>query len=516
MTMPTLVNARSRTNRINLSFLVFALLLAASNAFSTSPQVRLGHGQQALNNNKQYAPRIHANGNVVSLNAQDRKDNNINNNINNNNDERTASRRQVLATGIAFGALMPITAARPAQAATAVTAPDPNASVYKPAKRPTAYRVDSTTPPTLLPLDATKETRLLIDLGRGSGTDKGKIVVDTVNLNNILNKAVFGTVAAVQQLVNPQRDDSKVGPGYASFVCLGVPFRTTPTDLELAQSLMETILQPRNSKKVDTALGIACFPISTQAALDAYTGSVTTTSASTTTSVDELTQALTAAGLSEATAQLYLPLLAYAKSQALDILALAPEIQDVQAVRAQGLQNIDPARRDQYVADTAGFIALPQDPKFKMYTDRSLLKDYEPLESSKDSPGNFFAERILVHEAAATVAARYAVQRPECLVTIVAPTPDVRFLSGMNGRIPRVCAFLNAAETKNINKVTNNAVTTILLNPTAAETLSKSRFLRLEIGTGPETLKYQSKVADYLWFSAIPKVNLIPRLMDGQ
>jgi hypothetical protein len=37
----------------------------------------------------------------------------------------------------------------------------------------------------------------------------------------------------------------------------------------------------------------------------------------------------------------------------------------------------------------------------------------------------------------------------------------------------------------------------------------------LEIGTGPATLTSQAKIADYLWFSASPKVNLIPRLMNG-
>ena len=119
----------------------------------------------------------------------------------------------------------------------------------------------------------------------------------------------------------------------------------------------------------------------------------------------------------------------------------------------------------------------------------------------------------MVHEAAATAAAKYAVDRPESLVVIVAPIPDLRYLQGINGRIPRVAAALSGG--LSTNKITDDAVTTILLNPTAEETLSKSRYLRLEIGTGPETLEYQSKVADYFWFSSSPKVNMIPRLMNG-
>jgi hypothetical protein len=109
---------------------------------------------------------------------------------------------------------------------------------------------------------------------------------------------------------------------------------------------------------------------------------------------------------------------------------------------------------------------LTQDPTFKLYTDRSLLKDFDPVDN-KDQQGNFFAQRILVHEAAATALAKYAVSRPDSFVAVLAPTPDLRFLGGINGRIPRVCEYLN----KESNKVTNDAVTTILLNPTAKVSL---------------------------------------------
>jgi hypothetical protein len=370
---------------------------------------------------------------------------------------------------------------------------------YKPALRPTAYRVDSTEPPTLIPLiTARKELQLLKDLGQGSGTDKDQILVDTVNLNNLLQKIVYGSIEAVAGLAGQRVEVAKTGPGYASFVCLGVPAATTPTDIDLAKSLLTNILQPR---KKDTALGLAFCPLSGQEALVDFSKSGDE-SALVTSLVDK--------GVAEATVQLYLPLLQFAKEKSLELLAMAPEPQDVQMARSQGLQNVPPERRSNYVLDPDGFIALSQSPKYRVYADRSLLKDYEPL-NANDKAGAFFAERILVHETAASVAASYAVQRPDSLVTIIAPTPDLRFLQGINGRIARICAFLNA---KTTNKVTENAVTTILLNPTAKETLSLSRYLRLEIGTGPATLTSQAKVADYLWFSASPKVNLIPRLMN--
>ena len=97
---------------------------------------------------------------------------------------------------------------------------------------------------------------------------------------------------------------------------------------------------------------------------------------------------------------------------------------------------------------------------------------------------------------------------------VIANVADVRFLNGINGRIPRVYAKLRSNENGN-SQVTDKSVTTILLNPTATDTLSKSKFLRLEIGTSPEVLAYQTKVADYLWFSFTPKVNQLPRLMNG-
>jgi len=204
------------------------------------------------------------------------------------------------------------------------------------------------------------------------------------------------------------------------------------------------------------------------------------------------------------------------------LLALSPEYEDLQTVLKQGLQQIDPERRSKYVPDAQGFIDMTQNAQFKMYVDRSLLKDL-PSSSSSSTEANFFAQRILVHETAATVCAKYAQSHqqaassngsntagPPPLVLAVVPIPDVRFLvGGMNGRLARISNVMG------LSKVTNNDVTTILLNPTASETLSKSRYLRLEIGTGPDTIDLQSKVADYLWFSTSPKVNLIPRLMNA-
>jgi len=418
---------------------------------------------------------------------------------------------------------------------------DPDADApFTPAQRPTAYRVDSTIPPTLLPLSTTLSQRtVLLNLGKGYGTDKQAIVVDTINLNNMLNKAVFGSINAIKSLVSggdsrSGRSGGGTGKKFpASFVCLGVPSATSPNDIDLVQSLVSILLQPRSPSKKNTALGLFFVPLSAQGALNDFANGVSSSDAATLTN---LQTALEQSGVSQATFNLYRPLFIFAKQQQLDLLAMAIEPEDLATVRAQGLQNVNPERRSQYVMDPQGFIALPNDPKFKLYTDRSLLKDQpEPSESggSSSRTANFFAERILVHEAAATAVARYAASKEDALVTLVAPIADVRFLGGINGRLPRLYSFfkknkptdpmstrddaivVDGAANYSTTDEDADAVTTILLNPTAEETLSKTRYLRLEIGTAPETLDYQTKIADYLWFSSSPKVNMIPRLMDG-
>jgi len=372
---------------------------------------------------------------------------------------------------------------------------------YKPAKRPFAYRVDSTQPPTLIPIDnARKEMDILTGLGKGSGTQKTAIVDDSVNLNNMLNKAVFGSIDKISKLTGGKQDPLSSGPGFASFVCLGLPNQVSSADVGLAKSLITSILQPRSNS--ETALGLAFCPLSAQPALDSYLRTGDT---------GALKAVLSERGVSEEILELHRPLLDLARGQSLALLALAPEKEDIAMARAKGLQYVDPERRKTYVFDPDGFIKLSQEPKFRVYADRSLLKDFTSL-SSDDSPGLFFSERILVHETAAGIAAKYATPRPDSMVIIAAPTPDLRFLQGINGRIPRLCGILNPSE----SKVTDEAVTTILLNPSARGTLSKTNYLRLEIGTGPETLDYQSKVADYFWFSFMPKVNMIPRLMNAQ
>lgn len=56
---------------------------------------------------------------------------------------------------------------------------------------------------------------------------------------------------------------------------------------------------------------------------------------------------------------------------------------------------------------------------------------------------------------------------------------------------------------------------TILVNPTALDSLSDNRSLRLALEYADDL--YAGKpLADYLWFSKSPKVNLIPRMLNPE
>ena len=392
-----------------------------------------------------------------------------------------------------------------------------NAGTFQPSKRATAYLVDSTMPPTLVPFRASREAAILKKIGAGEGTAKSPYIEESINLNNMMNKGVFGTIDLVKNAVDastkiggteiPDDDefsnDKKKRAYDSSFVFLGMDYDDqSGQDVELAIGIMTDILKPRRG--LTSAIALEFVPVSMQDALDSYIISNDENAE------NDLIEALvTQESISRSTLSSQIPIFRFAKAKQLKLIACSPITKDISTVRKEGLQNVDPDRRAGYLVDPQGFISWTQDPKNKLYTERSLLKGWDPVDE-KDGPSNYFAERILVHETVATSIAKYAMKKPNSLIITLAPIEDVRFLGGMNGRLPRICQKIRPE-----TNIDEEAITTILLNPSAKETLSLSNFLRLEIGTAPTNLQYQTKVADYLWFSTMPKVNMLPRLMNG-
>lgn len=342
--------------------------------------------------------------------------------------------------------------------APAVSTASDGMTEYKPSKRATAYFVDSTVPPTLVPYKKQREAAILKSLGNGYGTLKKTSLLDTtITLNNIMNK----TISAAFDKLNTKNQG---GPYDSSFVFLGFDLASND-DAQLAINIMETIIQPRKRKlATNTAAGLSWAPRSTQAALDTFLRS----DDSSTSSTNDLKAALLEANVPFDIVSTQLPLLQWAKKQKLPLIALSPEFEDLNTVRTKGLQDLDMGRRAQYVADTQGFIDMVQNPKFQLYTDKSMMKDYT---SSKDeiSPGDFFAERILYDEAVATAASNWALftnsrtNNKNSLMIVLSAFEGVRFFGGANGRIRRVSSFLSPDSAP----VEEEAITTILLNPTA-------------------------------------------------
>lgn len=446
-----------------------------------------------------------------------------------NNSKSQINRREALRSALTGAALVTssstLITSQPS-AANALSLPNPFSPAYTqsdggryiPAKRCTAYLVDSTIPPSLIPYRASREAAILKNLGMGFGTSKAPFIEDDITLNNMMNKAVFGSINAVNNAVGGEGAElARRGGNYQSFVFLGANFDDTFTaatageggDAQLAVGLMEDICKPKE-RVGNTAIGLAFCPQGCQDLLDQYVNGG---------SESEMLDGLKGKGVDEQLTIAHLPIMRFARKKQFPMLALAPEAQDLDTVRKGGLQTLDPERRETYVADAQGFIALTQDPKFKLYTEKSLFKDFVPSSAAvannkaaaKAEQGNYFAEKILVHEACATCINKWAASRPNALVITIAPISDVRFLGGINGRVPRISKFFNKD-----SLVDDEAVTTILLNPNAKETLSESKWLRLEIGTSPDNWAYQTKVADYLWFSSMPKVNMLPRMMNEQ
>ena len=359
------------------------------------------------------------------------------------------------------------------------------------------------------------------------GTDKKEVFIDRINLNNMLQKAVYGTVDAVKSVTTSSVETQKAP---ASFVCFGLPMQVTNLDIDLTVSLLRGMFEKRLSQsRASSAIGIATMPCTAQGIVDDLVAKrITLSDVSTVSGGDAVQQLL----------PLYRPILEYAIENQIPIIAMGLSKEDEQIVQKGGIQSVNPTSREKYVKDPNGFIAATSDPAFKLYTDRSLLKD-RLLVAAKDasssestiSEGNYFAERILSHEAGATLVSQYAIDHRSddcCVIAIVAPINDVRYLGGINGRIPRVYQYLSAATATDSTETTAtrtstenpeslvsmNDITTILVNPTAIDTLSRTKRLRLEIGTGPDTISYQTKIADYLWFSSSPPVSVLPRVMD--
>eukprot|EP00587_Corethron_hystrix_P003705 CAMPEP_0113302282 /NCGR_PEP_ID=MMETSP0010_2-20120614/3156_1 /TAXON_ID=216773 ORGANISM="Corethron hystrix, Strain 308" /NCGR_SAMPLE_ID=MMETSP0010_2 /ASSEMBLY_ACC=CAM_ASM_000155 /LENGTH=519 /DNA_ID=CAMNT_0000156039 /DNA_START=60 /DNA_END=1619 /DNA_ORIENTATION=- /assembly_acc=CAM_ASM_000155 len=395
----------------------------------------------------------------------------------------------------------------------------PNLPVYQQAIRPLSYEVVSTIPPTLEGITSERKRQgVLKSLGSGSGGKQvrgdtgGRNRKSTANLKGVFASAVFLGVGD--------------GPfGNARFGDMG-DYKDLKAGMRAGDLAVKCIrdLTAGRSAKLPTAVGLAMVPWTEQEVIDSYLNSSLMEVNNTSQQGHVIIEALKSkTQMSENYIRnVILPVLEYANIQKIPVIALAVDPIDALTVKRSGLQELDLDRRKRYVPDIPGFIATTDDGRFRLYNERVLMRGYVPplikkgdalatvsVSSGDGSPGAYFSAKILADEAVAS--AMYAWTSSQAiaggLMTVVQDVEDVRFGGGSSLRFPRIWKDLRPD-----GQITEDAVTTILLDPTAANTLSGSKMLRLNVGT-PISSTYQIKVADYIWFSLIPKVNLIPRLM---
>mmetsp|Transcript_6716 Transcript_6716/g.8833 ORF Transcript_6716/g.8833 Transcript_6716/m.8833 type:complete len:444 (+) Transcript_6716:3-1334(+) len=220
----------------------------------------------------------------------------------------------------------------------------------------------------------------------------------------------------------------------------------------------------------------------------------------------------------------YLPVFHLAREKAIPLIALNVAGETMSKVRRKGLDGLDSEERRQYVSDPTGFISAVRDPGFKAYSDRVILSSFEDhvemgiYPPTSEAQRNFFAGRILWDEAMADKASKFVRENPDTLMTVLIGSDHVKFGYGSAWRCDRLlnkqtiiepaaaAGQASGAATGNDKKY---KVTTMMLNPTAEDSLSASRTLRLKLGLDGERFDNSKPLADYLMFSSYPKVSLL-------
>ncbi|CAM9855375.1 unnamed protein product [Discosporangium mesarthrocarpum] len=333
--------------------------------------------------------------------------------------------------------------------------------------RPNAYRVDYTDPPTSVPFPKDLEPRIIDDLskqqvvffgGHGDSLVDNKLAASLMKrvASKLRNKVAIG----IEQV------ERKFQPALDGYIAEGANTRTKKPSGGVEQGLEEA----------DAALKLA-------------------------TQWEER---------SPYSFEAYLPIFHLARQQGIPLLALGVDSESASQVLRQGLEALDADDRNRYVSDFKGFIGTARDIGFQVYADQLIFSAYDQLvEEGKlgDKPPsrpNFFSARILGDEGVASGVVDYVTEK-YTPVLVLQREDHVKFGFGASARAERIGESLGT-------KVSSK---TVLLNPTAKDSLSGTTALRLALQLADDL--YSGKpLANYFWFSKSPKVNLIPRMVNPE
>uniref|UniRef100_A0A6U4EE27 Haem-binding uptake Tiki superfamily ChaN domain-containing protein n=1 Tax=Phaeomonas parva TaxID=124430 RepID=A0A6U4EE27_9STRA len=318
-----------------------------------------------------------------------------------------------------------------------------------------------------------------------------------------LLRVVVGTPPVLQPYSN-QAEKRVVKEG-SEMDALIFGMHTSSSSSQDAELAVKHMTQGALSGDKELGFALATFDRRQQAALDAYAGDK---SSSDRDAEAALVAAATAAGADEIAVRNQLPLLRFARERGATLLAVGVPPAVLQGVDKGGLEGMSAEDRQYYVPDADAFLSTIRVKGFQRYAQNVIL--------GADAPQgkNAFAVAILRHEAMASGAARYlrkgiteGVRRQAILV---ADTRDVIYYFGAQMRLQRLAP---QPETRAEGAAPAEfKVRSILLNPTASDSLSELPELRLALGITPKSVKEAYPLADLICFSGSPAVSLLTRM----
>lgn len=330
--------------------------------------------------------------------------------------------------------------------------------------RPLAYRIEYTDPPTTVPFPKDLENNLVTEMSQ--------------------NQLIFvGT-----------HEDSAV-------------------DQQLAAGLMGRIA---TKLKGNVGIGLEQVERQFQGALDAYVaGGKEAGAAEPGPTRDAADQELAKATQWEERSSLpfdaYRPVFHLARRRGLPLVALGVDSEQAFQVLTNGMDALGESARNEYVTDFKGFVTYVRDKGFQTYADKLIFPSYEELKTKGmlgDKPPtkpNFFSARILADEGVASKAVEWVSEHNATPMLVLQKEDHVKYGFGASGRASRIAeSFGGIISTK-----------TALLNPTAADSLSGTRALRLALEYA-EDLYGGKPLANYIWFTKSPRVNQIPRMLNPE
>ena len=212
--------------------------------------------------------------------------------------------------------------------------------------------------------------------------------------------------------------------------------------------------------------------------------------------------------------EVYKPIFHLARNREVPLIALNVATETTNRVLADGLDGLNNDDRQIYIPDPLGFVESVRGEGFQRYTEKVILPSYEfyaknNLLGKNPTPEKFFASRIFSDEAIGANAADYVATRPNNVMVVLVGMEKVKCGYGVRERTLRELNRQRGLAGEN-KEGTAATVLSVLMNPTALDSLSPTVQLQLVLAYGP-FLKDQRPFGDFLWYSKSPPVKILTR-----